>query len=128
MKTRSWNSRKIDIFPKGLTHSIKMAIFRTFSFLGKIGQKNVFNDILDLIKALSGYEKKKLKLSKNWHFSKGVNPWFWYKNGHFSNFFFVRQNRPGKCPLPYSKTNKGLSRIWKQEVEKVEKLTFFQRG
>ena len=22
-------------------------------------------------------------------FSKGVNPWFWSKNGHFSNFLFL---------------------------------------
>ena len=33
-KTRSWNSRKIEIFPNGLTHGFgpKMAIFQTFSF------------------------------------------------------------------------------------------------
>ena len=31
----------------------------------------------------------KFKNSKNWHFSKGVNPWFWTKNGHFSNFFLL---------------------------------------
>ena len=29
------------------------------------------------------------KKSKNWHFSKGVNPWFWSKNGHFSTFFLL---------------------------------------
>ena len=29
------------------------------------------------------------KKSKNCHFSKGVNPWFWSKNGHFLNFFFL---------------------------------------
>ena len=29
------------------------------------------------------------KKSKNWHFSKGVNPWFWSKNGLFSNFFVL---------------------------------------
>ena len=29
------------------------------------------------------------KKSKNWEFSKGVNPWFWSKKGHFSNFFFL---------------------------------------
>ena len=101
--------------------------FSNFFFLGKIGQKNVFYDILERIKAFPGYENKKLKQSKNWHFSKGVNPWFWYKNSHFWNFF-LRENRPGKCLLLYSRTNKGLFRIWKQEVEKLEKLTFYQRG
>ena len=39
--------------------------------------------------AFLGYKNKKFKKSKNWHFSKGVNPWFWPKNGHFSNFFFL---------------------------------------
>ena len=36
--------------------------------------------------AFLGYKNKKFKKSKNWHFSKGVNKWFWFKNGHFSNF------------------------------------------
>ena len=34
------------------------------------------------------YKNKKFKKWKYWHFSKGVNSWFWSKNGHFSNFFF----------------------------------------
>ena len=38
-------------------------------------------------KAFLGYKNKKIKKSKNWHFSKGVKPWFWSKNRHFSNFF-----------------------------------------
>ena len=78
IKTRSWNRRKINIFPNGLTHSFgpKMAIFPTFIFLGNQGQKNVFYDILLRKNAFLGYKNKKLKKSKNWHFSKGVNPWF----------------------------------------------------
>ena len=59
-----------------------------FFFLGNIGQENVFYDILERKNAFLGYKNKKSKKSKNWHFSKGVNPWFWSKNGHFSNFFF----------------------------------------
>ena len=35
------------------------------------------------------YKNKKFKKSKNWHFSKGVNPWFWSKNGHFSKLIFL---------------------------------------
>ena len=47
IKTRISKSRKIDIFPKGLTHGFgpKMTIFPTF-FLRNIGQENVFYDIL----------------------------------------------------------------------------------
>ena len=62
--------------------------FSNFFFLGNIGQENVFYDILERKNAFLGYKNKKFKKSKNWHFSKGVNPWFWCKNGHFSNFFF----------------------------------------
>ena len=58
-------------------------------FLGKIGQENVFYDILERINALLEYENKKLQKSKNRHFSKGVNPWFWYQNGNFLNLFFL---------------------------------------
>ena len=87
---RSLKSRKIDIFPKRLTHRFgpKMAIFQLF-FLGNIGQKNVFYDILEGKNASLGYEKRKFKKSKTLHFSKGVNPRFWSNNGHISNFIFI---------------------------------------
>ena len=62
--------------------------FFQFFFLGNIGQENIFYDILERNNAFLGYKKKKFKKSKNWHFSKGVNPWFWSKNCHFINFFF----------------------------------------
>ena len=39
--------------------------------------------------AFLGYKNKKFKQSKNCHFSKEVNSWFWSKNGHFFNFFFL---------------------------------------
>ena len=66
----------------------KWPFFQVF-FLGNIGQENVFYDILERKNAFLGYKNKKLKKAKNWHFSKGVNPWFWCKNGDFSNFFFL---------------------------------------
>ena len=43
----------------------------------------------------------------------------------FPNFFF-RQYRPGKCLLRQSRTKKCLSSLEKQEVQKVEKLTWFK--
>ena len=90
MKTTSPKSRKIDIFPKGLTHGLgsKKAIFPTF-FLGNMGQENVFYDILERKNALLGHKNKNSKKSKNWHFCKGVNPCFWSKSGHFSNFLLL---------------------------------------
>ena len=88
-KKRSSKIPKIDIFPKGLTHGLgpKMVIFPTLFFRqyrqGKclLRYSRTKNEFL-------GYENNKFKESKNWHFSKGVNPRFWSKNGHFSKFFF----------------------------------------
>ena len=61
--------------------------FSNFLFLSNMGQENVFYDILERKHAFLGYQNRKFKTSKNWQFSKGVNPWFGSKNGHFFNFF-----------------------------------------
>ena len=65
-KNKKFKSRKIDIFPKGLTHGFtpKMAIFPTF-FLDNIGQENVFYDILERKNAFLGYKNKEFKKSNN---------------------------------------------------------------
>ena len=65
----------------------KSPFFQLF-FLGNIGQKNVFYDILEQKNACLGYKNEEFKKSKNLDFSEGVNPCFWSKNGHFSNYFF----------------------------------------
>ena len=51
--------------------------------------ENVFYNILERKNDFLGYKNKKFKKWKNLHFPKGVNPWFWSKNGHFSYFFFL---------------------------------------
>ena len=88
IKRTSSKSRKIDIFPKGLTHGFgpKMADFPTFFFRQYRPGKYLY-DILQRKNAFLDYKKKTFKKSKNWHLTKGVNPWFWSKNGHFSNLF-----------------------------------------
>ena len=63
--------------------------YSNFFFLGNIGQENVFNEIPARKNVFLRNKNIKLKKSKHWPFSKGVNPWFWSKNGHFSNFFFL---------------------------------------
>ena len=84
-KSKNWH------FSKGVNQWFwsKNGHFSNFFFLGNIGQENVFYDILEPKNAFLGYKNKKFKKSKNWQFSKRVNPWFWSKNGHFSNFFFL---------------------------------------
>ena len=67
----------------------KWPVFQLFFFLANIVQENVFYDILEGKNAFLGHQKKKFKKSKYCHFSRRVNLWFWSKNGHFSNFFFL---------------------------------------
>ena len=89
MKTRSSNSRKIDIFPNRLTHGFgpEMAVFPTF--LG--GQNKAEKCFLRYWtkNCLSRVEEQEDLNSKNWRFWKGVSPWYWSKNGHFWDFFFL---------------------------------------
>ena len=66
-----------------------MAILLSLFFRKNIGQEQVFYDILIPKNAFRGYKNKKLKKSKNWDFSKGVNPWFWSEKGHFFIFFLI---------------------------------------
>ena len=82
-KSKNWH------FSKGVNPWFwsKIGHFSSFFFLGNIGQENVFYDVLEQKKAFLRKKNKKFKKSKNWHFSKGLNPWFWFKNGHFSNFY-----------------------------------------
>ena len=42
-------------------------------------KETVFDNILERKKAFLYYKKQKVKKSRNWHFSKGVTPWFWSK-------------------------------------------------
>ena len=69
----------------------KLPFFQLF-FLGNIGQKNVFYDILERENAFLGYKNKKFKKPKNWYFSMVFvqTHGFGTKNGHFSNFYFLR--------------------------------------
>ena len=89
IKTKCLKNRKIDNFVKGLNHGLgpKMVIFTTF-FVGNIGHVNVFYDILERKNAFLGYKNKNFKISKKCHFSKVVNPRFWFRNSRFFQFFF----------------------------------------
>ena len=84
-KSKNWH------FSKGVNPWFwsKNGHFSNFFFLGNIGYENVFYEIVERKNVFLGYENKKSKESKNWHFSKGVNPWFWFKNCHFFIFFFL---------------------------------------
>ena len=88
---QKFKNAKNSHFSKGVNHrfSSNNGHFSNCFFLGNIGQKNDFHYIRERKNAFLGYKTKKFKKwKKNWHFSKGVNPWFFYKKGRFSNFFF----------------------------------------
>ena len=84
--------------------------FFHFSFLGTIGQENVFYDILERKNAFLGYKKKALKSRIIDIFPKGLTHAFGPKIEIFRSFFF-RQYRQGKCLLRYSRTKKHLFRL-----------------
>ena len=130
IKTRSSKSRKVAIFVKGLTHGFgtKMAIFAASFFFGKLGQENVFFDILQLKNAFLGYKNKKLKKSKNCDYSNGVNPWFLYKKWPFFQLPFARQYRPEKrlC-FRYSRTKKTPDQTIKTRSSKTRKIAIFPK-
>ena len=128
-KNKKFKNSKNWHFSKGVRSWFwsKNGHFSIFHFLGNTGQENVFYHILERKNAFLDYKNKKFKKSKNWHFSKRLNPCFWSKMAIFHISFFS-QYRPGKCFLWYSKTKKRLSRLQKQKVEIVVKVTFFQRG
>ena len=100
--------------------------FSDFYFLGNIGQEICLLRYSRTKKRFLGYKNKKINNLKNWHFSEGVNPWFWSKNGPFSNFYFLGNIDQEICLLRYSRTKKRL--FLKEEIQKAKKLTFFKRG
>ena len=67
--------------------------FFKFFLLGNKGQKNVFYDILERKNVFQSIKTRSSKRRKYEIFFKGVNPCFWSKNGHFSNFFFFGNKR-----------------------------------
>ena len=90
IKTRRTKSRKIDIFPNGLSHGFgpKMAIYPTFFFQAIQARKISFMIFQNEKTPFQAIKTRSSKGRKIDIFPKGVNPWFWSKNGHFFNFVF----------------------------------------
>ena len=58
-------------------------------FLGNKGQENVSYDMLEQKKNLFRLKKQEVQKVGKLTISKGVNPLFWSKNCHYSNFIFL---------------------------------------
>ena len=104
----------------------KWPFFNLF-FWGNIGQENIFYDILKRKNAFLGYKNRKFKKSKNWHFSKGVHPWFCAKMAIFQHFL-LRQYREEKCLLRYSSTKKRNLYAIKTKSLKCRIIEIFLKG
>ena len=93
IKTRSSKSRKIDIFPKGLTHGFgpKMAIFRTFSFSALQTIKMYFMIFQNEKTPFQTIKRRRSKSRKIDILLKGLTDGFGPKMAIFSNFFFLRK-------------------------------------
>ena len=120
-------TRKVCSFPKGLVHGFSQKCnLRHSFFLFKKRPSKVLNDVVDRQIAFVDYKNIVQKKSQNFHFSKGVNLWFWSKKGHFSTFFF-REYRPGKCFLRYSRTKKNAFWAIKTTSSKSRKIDIFPK-
>ena len=110
IKTRSSKSRKIDIFPKGLTNGFgpKMAISPTFFFRQFILKMSftIFQNEKTPFQAKNTRSSKSLK---NDIFSKGLTHGFGPRMAICPTILF-RQDRQGKCLLRDCRTKKRLSR------------------
>ena len=105
----------------------KWAYFQLF-FLGNMGQNNVFYDILEQKNAFLGYKKKQLQWSKNWHFTKGVNPCSWSKNGKFSTFFFLGNIGQDNVFYDILERQNAFLGYKNKKFKKVEKIDIFSKG
>ena len=98
-KTKSSKSRKIEIFPKGLSHAFgpKMAIFPTFLFQAIQARKmcfTIFQNQKTPVQAIKTTSSKRRKIEI---FPKGLVYAFWSKIGHFCMFLFQTKQARKMC-------------------------------
>ena len=128
IKTRSSTSRKLDIFSKGLTHGFgpNMTFF-PISFLGNIGQKKVFYDILERRNAFLGYKNKKFKKSKNCIFPRESTHGFGPQITIFPNFF-IQAIWARKMSFTIFSNKKTPVQATKTRSSKSRKIDIFSKG
>ena len=107
VKTRSSKSRKIYIFPKGLTPGFGpyMAFFPTFFFSAILVRKMIFTIFQNEKMPFQAIKTSSSKSRKIAIFPKGLTHGFGPNLAFFSTFFF-RQFWLVECLLRYSRTKK----------------------
>ena len=118
IRKRSSKSRKIEIFPKGLTHgfSQKWSFFHLF-FLGNIGQENVFYNILERKNAFQPIKTRRSNSRKVEIFPKGLTHGFGQK-GHM--LFLKSGKKLNFC--------KGLDRLIISKNKEWKNFKFFNKS
>ena len=74
--------------------------------LCKIHPEKVFGDLLFRKQAFLDNINMDLKRRQNWHFCKGVSPWFWSKIGNFVNVSFCAKYTQKMYLVTFSLGNK----------------------
>ena len=128
-KTGRPKSRKIDIFPKGLTHGFgpKMAICPTFFFQVVQARKMSFMIFQNEKTPFQAIKTRSPKSRKIDIFHKELSHGFGPKLAIFPIFFF-QEVQARKMSFMIFQNEKTSFQALKKEVQKVEKLTFFTRG
>ena len=108
---------------------VKKGNFSNFCFLFNIGQENVSYNILEWKNAILGFKNKKFKKSKINIFLKGLTHGFGPKMASFRTFF-LKQYRPGKYLLQYSRTKNAILGYKNKKFKKPKTIifTFFTYG
>ena len=108
LKTRRSRSPKTGIFHRGQSMVLakKLEFFQVF-ILGKIGQEDVYYDIVERKNASTDFIKKSSRSRKIGIFPKGLVHCFGQKLAIFPRFFF-RQNGPRKFVLRYFRKKNGF--------------------
>ena len=109
IKTRSQKSRKIDIFPNGLTHAFspKIAIFQTFIFQEIQAREMSFTIFQNEKTSFQAIKTRSQKSRKIDIFPKGL-PMLLVQKWPFFQLLFFRKYRPGKCLLRCCRTKRRL--------------------
>ena len=111
IKTRNSESRKTDIFAKGLTSGIGQKWpFLNLFFQAIYARKMFFTIFQDEKTPFQAIKTRSLKSRKIDIFLKGLTHGFSPKMAIFATFY-CRQYKPKKCLLRYSRTKNRLSRL-----------------
>ena len=128
IKTASSKSGKIAIFAKGLTHGFgpKLAISQSF-FQALQSRKMCFTIFQNKKTPFQAIKTASSKSGKNCDFCKGVNPWFWFKIGHFSIFCFQAIQGRKMC-LTIFQNEKTPFQALKTASSNSAKIEIFAKG